>query len=378
MLVLGGLGFLRMTFLSDPPRGRYDAIVVGSGAAGGMSALVLARAGARVLMLEAGRRYDPMSETPMFDLSRDAPLRAVQTPEKAFGYYDATVDGGWTAPGEPYTTAPGSDFRWYRARMLGGRTNHWGRVAVRFGPYDFMGRTRDGLGQDWPIRYEDLAPYYDRTEALIGVFGSMDEVENAPASPPGVLQPPPAPRAYELFVKAGCTALGIPCLPTHCAVLTRPLGDRPACFYATACRRGCAIRANFQSPTVLLPPALATGRFDILTDAMAVEVVVDRAGRAKGVRYIDKRDRREAVVTARATILAAGALDTTRVLLCSRSARFPDGLANGSGQLGRNLVGSPSTTVRAHLAPPVGWTTRTRPTCRRTWPSCACAGTPVG
>src|SRR5882724_4837989 len=197
----------------------YDVIVVGSGAAGGQSAYVLAMAGAKVLMLEAGRNYDPASETPMFNLPKFAPLRGADTPDKPFGFHDATVDGGWNVPKEPYVvrrSKKGSDwhevkdadsvfsdqnFMWWRARMLGGRTNHWGRIALRMGPYDFKPEARDGLGIDWPINYEELAPYYDRTEALIGVFGSNEGLENTPNSSPGILQPPPKPRAYELLTK---------------------------------------------------------------------------------------------------------------------------------------------------------------------------------
>lgn len=143
---------------------QYDVIVVGSGAAGGQTAYTLAMEGVKVLMLEAGRYYDPLSETPMFQDHSRAPLRGVSTPDKPFGFYDATVDGGWKIEGEPYTMAssdPLRRFEWWRARMLGGRTNHWGRISLRNGPYDFKPYSRDGLGFDWPLNYEDLAEYYD-------------------------------------------------------------------------------------------------------------------------------------------------------------------------------------------------------------------------
>src|SRR5215471_12437316 len=180
----------------------YDVIVVGSGAAGGQSAYVLAMAGARVLMLEAGRSYDPVMETPMFSRHDQAPLRAAGTLDKPLGFYDATVNGGWTVPKEPYLvkrarSGPGwhvasdielattdQSFMWWRPRMLGGRTNHWGRIALRMGPYDFKPRARDGLGIDWPFSYEELASYYDKVEALIGVYGSNESLENTPDSPP--------------------------------------------------------------------------------------------------------------------------------------------------------------------------------------------------
>jgi choline dehydrogenase-like flavoprotein len=189
----------------------YDVIVVGSGAGGGMSALILSIAGLKVLMLEAGRHYDPVTETPMFNLPKEAPLRGASTPDKPFGFYDATIDGGWQVPGEPYTQAsrePQQRFDWWRARMLGGRTNHWGRISLRNGEYDFKPYSRDGLGFDWPINYADLAPYYDKTEMLIGVYGETGHgLENTPDSPEGILQPAPKPRAYELLAKKSCDEL---------------------------------------------------------------------------------------------------------------------------------------------------------------------------
>ena len=177
----------------------HDAVIVGSGAGGAMAAYVLTKAGAKVLMLEAGRDYDPM-EAPMLSLSRDAPLRGVGTPDKDFGYYDATVDGGWDIPDEPYTKAEGSDFMWWRSRMLGGRTNHWARNSFRMGPYDFKPHSRDGLGVDWPVSYQDIAPWYDKTEKLVGVYGANLGLENHPDSGPGVLLPPPKFRAWETYL----------------------------------------------------------------------------------------------------------------------------------------------------------------------------------
>ena len=340
----------------------YDVIIVGSGAAGGMCAYVLACSGVKVLMLEAGRDYDPVTETPMFQLPKDAPMRGAGTVEKPFGFYDATVDGGWEVPGEPYSSADGTDFRWWRARMLGGRTNHWGRISLRMGEYDFKPYSRDGLGFDWPLSYEDVVPYYDKTEALIGVYGSNEGLENTPSSSPGVLLPPPAPRATELLAEHHCRDLNIPVIPAHLAILSQRLDasrvsrelwpnnamarrvteesmrSRAACFFATPCGRGCSIKANFQSPTVLLPPALATGNLDIITDAMVREVTLNARGRATGVHYIDRTARLDEHVSARVVILAASALESARILLNSKSGLFPDGLGNGSGLVGKYIM----------------------------------------
>jgi choline dehydrogenase-like flavoprotein len=343
----------------------YDVIVVGSGAGGGQAAYTLAMEGVKVLMLEAGRNYDLATETPMFQTYADAPLRGAGTPDKPFGFFDATIDGGWAVPGEPYTQASSDEarrFDWWRARMLGGRTNHWGRISLRNGPYDFKPYSRDGLGFDWPIGYDDLAPYYDKVEMLIGVYGSNEGLENTPDSPEGCLQPPPAARVGERLVQQRAAKLGIPVVPIHRAVLTRQLDheklpaklhpgnpnaqrilaqamrERAACFWATPCGRGCSIKATYQSPAVHLPPALATGKLDIVCNAMVYEVMLGKDGKASGVRFVDKTNGKHEAVKARAVVLAASACESVRILLNSNSSAFPNGLANSSGQLGRYVM----------------------------------------
>jgi choline dehydrogenase-like flavoprotein len=350
----------------------YDVIVVGSGAGGGQTAYTLTMEGVKVLMIEAGRNYDPVKETPMFQIPSQAPIRGVSVPEKPFGFYDATVDGGWQVPGEPYTSAsnePERQFWWWRARMLGGRTNHWGRISLRNGPYDFKPKSRDGLGFDWPISYEDVAPYYDKVEMLVGVYGTNEGLENTPNSPDGCLLPPPKPRAGELLAQNRTKKLGIPVVPIHRAVLStkqdaenipaklhpknpkaqrvlaQAMRERAACFWATDCGRGCAIKANYQSTTVHLPPALATGNLDILTNAMVRQVLVDDNGKATGVAYVDKITGQEGVAKARVVVLAASSAESVRILLNSKSTRFPNGLANSSGKVGKYIM----DTVGARL-----------------------------
>jgi len=343
----------------------YDVIVVGSGAAGGQTAYTLTMEGAKVLMLEAGRSYDPISETPMFNTPSQAPLRGSNTPDKYFGYYDATVTGGWDIPDEPYTSASTEieeQFWWWRARMLGGRSNHWGRISLRNGPYDFKPYSRDGLGFDWPLSYEDVAPYYDKVEMLIGVYGTNEGLENTPNSPEGVLLPAPKMRANEALAQKKAKKLGVPVIPIHRAVLTtrqdsanlpqklhptnpkaqrilaKAMQERAACFWATDCGRGCSIKANYQSTTVHLPPALATGNLDIVTNAMVREITLDDTGKATGVVCVDKTTGEAYHYKAKVVTLAASSAESVRILLNSKSKLFPNGLANSSGLVGKYIM----------------------------------------
>lgn len=325
----------------------HHVLVVGSGAGGAMAAYELTRQGHKVLMLEAGRHYDPRTETPMFRRNVDAPLMGASTPDKDFGFYDSTVGGGWQVPDEPYTTAEGSEFLWWRSRMLGGRTNHWGRYSLRFSAHDFKGKSRDGLGADWPFEYDEIAPWYDRTEALIGVCGTNTGLDDMPPSPDGVLQPPPVPRIPELLIAAAAKKHGITAVPMHRAVLTRPLDERAPCFYATPCGHGCSIGAAFQTTTSLLPMAQATGNLRVITDAMVKTVTTDAGGQVTGVTYVDKKTGTEQQLGAKVVVLAASACESARILLNSKSERHPDGLANSSGQVGRNLMDSTGAGLSA-------------------------------
>ncbi len=307
-----------------------------------MAAHTLTQAGATVVLIEAGPLWFSTEDSAMLQWAYQSPRRGRETKERQFGgEFDAGL-GGWNIEGEPYTTAPGSRFDWFRARMLGGRTNHWGRISLRFGPYDFRRKSLDGLGDDWPITYEDVKPYYDRIDRLIGLFGSN---ENLPNEPNGIFQPPPKPRCYELLVKQAADRLHITCIPSRLSIITRPVNGRAACHYCGQCGRGCRTNSNFSSPAVLLKPALATGKLTIIPNAMAREVLTDARGLASGVAYIDKTTGQDLAVRARVVVLAASALESARLLLNSRSGRFPQGLANSSGTVGKYITDTTGTDM---------------------------------
>ena len=200
---------------------------------------------------------------------------------------------------------------------------------------DFKWRSTDGMGDDWPITYEEIAPYYDKVESYIGVFGTKENISSAPD---GVFLPPPVPRCTDTIVKKACDKVNVTCIPSRMAIITKPLNGRAACHYCGQCGRGCVTASNFSSSQVMIPPAQATGRFTLITGAMAREIVVGKDGKAQAVSYVDKATRTEKRVNAKAFVIGASACESARLLLNSRSTLFPDGLANSSGVVGRYLT----------------------------------------
>jgi choline dehydrogenase-like flavoprotein len=322
----------------------YDVCIVGSGAGGGMAAYMLANAGIKVVLIEAGPLYDPVKNVTQLKWPWESLRRGASSPMRNFGDFDAAY-GGWELEGEPYTHKDGTKFDWFRSRMLGGRTNHWGRISLRFGPKDFKHKSVDGLGDDWPIGYEDVAPYYDRVDQLIGVFGSK---ENLPNDPDSIFLPPPKPRLHELIIKEAGTKMGIPVIPSRLSMLTRPLPnnkDRGACFFCGQCNRGCQVYADFSSSSVLIKPALATGNVDVIPNSMVREVITNDEGIATGVSFIHKEEMQEYTVNAKVVVLAASACESARLLLNSKSSKHPNGLANSSNVVGKYLHDSTGASM---------------------------------
>ena len=330
----------------------YDVVVIGSGAGGGTVVQVLTQMGVNVALLEAGPMLNPARDFkehkwPHEYVHRGGLEGGIYTNgrHQPFSFFSAP-NGYWSIEGEPYTVAPGSEFRWFRSRILGGRTNHYGRISLRFSDYDFKPYSRDGLGDDWPVSYEDVAPWYDKAERFIGVTGTRENIRSAPD---GIFQPPPAPRVHELLVKKAGAKLGIPVIPARMAIITQPTNGRAACHYCGQCGRGCITASNYSSSQVQILPAMKTGKLKIFSNAMARELITGGPGKVTAVSYIDKTTRTENQIRCRAVVVAASACESARLLLNSRGPGYSNGLANSSGVIGKYLTDSTGYGLSGHV-----------------------------
>jgi choline dehydrogenase-like flavoprotein len=328
-----------MEIINNSPK--YDVIVVGSGAGGGMATKILSDAGLKIALVEAGPYFDPANPDQMTQMKWpwESPRRGSGT-TRAFGDFHMSY-GHWKVEGEPYTIEKETNFRWWRSRMLGGRTNHWGRISLRFGPKDFKSKDYDGLGENWPISYDDIKPYYDKLDKLIGVFGTKENIFN---EPDGFFLPPPKPRLHELFYIKGARKSGVTVIPSRLSILTKRINNtRGVCFYCGQCDRSCSAYADFSSSSCYVIPSLKGGMVDLYTNSMVVEVKTDNNGKATGVSYINKENGREYSIRGKVVVLAASACSSARILLNSKSKAHPNGLGNSSNLIGKYLHDSTGT-----------------------------------
>jgi choline dehydrogenase-like flavoprotein len=343
-----------------PKGGPWDAIVVGSGAAGGMASYQLATAGLKVLCLEAGRMIDQRREYRTMEWTYSSKrrhrlppdMRALSVAEynfterpyandpsfaktkKVTSYAGNTFTRNWVVNEKEHPTT-GTPYSWVRARVLGGKTNFWGRVAIRYGPLQFKAASYDGFDIDWPIQYEDVSPYYDKVDLLLGVSGTK---ENLIQVPDGIFQRAIKLNCVEVHFQKTVEKLGRRYIPGRAGVTTDGiLGHkyRARCMGRGQCGRGCDIGASFNSPTALLFPAQDSGNLTIRPYSIVSEVILDpQTGLAAGVRVIDANTKEVMDFKSKVVVLGAGCVDSTRILLNSKSAQHPSGMGNSSGLLG--------------------------------------------
>lgn len=325
----------------------FDAVIVGSGASGGLVAKELTEAGLRVAVLEAGRKIDPATEYNDHKRPFDMPLRGRrlagtasaddQSIQKLCGVVDDFTSHLFIKDTEhPYTTPRDRPFKWIRGRQVGGKSITWARQTYRLSDYDMKATSRDGFGVDWPLDYAELAPYYDRVERFVGVSG---QAEGLPQLPDGQFLPPMQLTCGEVMArKAIKEKFGRTLTIGRCAVLTAPVNGRPACHYCGPCNRGCTTGSYYSSPASTLPAAEKTGRLTLVTNAVVSHIELSDDGRCRSVAYVDRISRAQREVFGKAVVLCASTLESTRIMLNSRSTRHPNGLSNSSGALGHYLM----------------------------------------
>jgi len=324
----------------------FDVIVVGSGASGGWAAKRLSEAGIKVALVDAGRPQSDQDFTehmPPFQLKyRDRAADWIRRtrPVQKDCYACMEYNYQWFANDleEPYTTAPDMPFSWQgRMRVTGGRTNVWGRVSLRLSDLDFHAASHDGYGEDWPLSYKDVEPYYDLVESYVGIAG---QAEGLPQLPDGKFQPAMAMTCPEAALRNRVKEkLGWTVTPSRTANLTRPLNGRAPCHYCGPCERGCVTRSYFNSAFTTVADALKTGNCTHVPNAMVYKVLMNReSNRATGVLYIDRITREPKEVHARVVVLCAQSLESVRMLFNSATRAYPNGLANSSGVLGHYLM----------------------------------------
>jgi choline dehydrogenase-like flavoprotein len=319
------------------PKQVYDVVVIGTGAGGGMAIHTLCRAGAKVCALNGSRRLNPQKDFRNHRMPYDMKFRGFGDPKKRaerIGYMDNEyIEGIWEHD-LVFTTAPGTRWTWPRCFAVGGKTNFWGRSSARFGDIDFRAASRDGYDVDWPVTYDEIAPYYRRVERMIGVAST---VQNRPSNPDGEYLPPMNFRCIDRILESGASKIGIPYLPDRIAQLTVPHAGHPSCHFCANCTEGCDIGAFFSTPWFFLPEAEKTGNLELRTNALAKNILTDANGRAAGVAYVDRNTKQEIEIYGRAVVVAASCIESARIMLNSKSRHWPTGIANSTGQLGRNL-----------------------------------------
>jgi choline dehydrogenase-like flavoprotein len=316
----------------------FDVCVIGSGAAGGVMAKELCEGGAKVVMLEAGHEVPP-SRFLSHKWPYELPFRGFRG-EKQAPFYQGDISKSIT-----YTDS--DNVAMDRVRVLGGRTLHWNAVTLRYAPRDFREWSLQGIEEDWPLSYEELEPYYDRIEQIIGVCGNDDNLEILPAGK-HYLSPIPW-RCSEHILKRATGAMGVPLIAVRKAVLTEPHDNRPACHYCGHCMEGCDVASIFTTPDCMLPKARTTGNFTLRQNALAREILVDREGKARAVSFIDTETRTEQQVKANIIVVCCSTVESARLLLNSRSPQYPAGLANSNGVVGHNLHGHSGSSVSIYL-----------------------------